>query len=124
MWPFKSSNTKAATEPKVAPARREFEHRYAEHLASLAPEKVKLLQVDPPVSDNVRLMMDLLQTTKEFQREMADHREIETVQPGVSRDQAFISVFVHAAVDVDACRLRLPEFFRGYVVRVHGRAKS
>lgn len=118
MWPFKSSNTRAA------PARQELEHRYAEHLASLPPERVKLLQVNPPVSDNVGLVMDLLQTTKAFQREMADHLEIEMVQPGLSRDRAFISVFIQAGVDVDACRLRLPEFFRGYVVRVHGRAES
>lgn len=96
--------------------RQELESRYEAHLRTLPPERVRLLQLAPP---DVRLMKDCTETVKQFQEEMAGRGEIDLVRSGVDRDRAYISVFVRAGVDVDTARSQLPEFFRGYIVRVH-----
>jgi hypothetical protein len=120
MWPFTNRRAVAERRAEVVRRHRELESRYSEHLASFPLERRSLLQSALPADKNAALLRDCVQTATEFQETLAAHQEIERICPGLTRDRSFISVFVKEGVDVEACRRGLPEFFRGYMIRLHG----
>src|SRR5262245_9733135 len=120
MWPL--TDRKELRGPESAQT-RELERRYREHLATQPPDRLKLfesevssLSAKGPVL-NASLMADCVQTAKDFKHELADNPDIAEVRPGYSKDYLCISVLVKPGVDINGCRERFPEFFRGYMVR-------
>ncbi len=116
MWPL-NMRRKAWWRPRSRQL-REFVRRYKERLATLPAERLRLLEGDQtPAWSKLDLIADCAQTAKDFKQEMADKAEIKDVRPGAAMEYLFLSVTVKRGVDLDACRQRLPEFFRGYRVR-------
>ena len=135
MWPLANRKPKAAIKTiravrkmeaeraaQLTARRQEFARRFAEHLATLPPKRLKLLQVtDLPAENNVELMRDCLQTAKSLQQELKSRPAVQTVRPGLEsirgRWRLCLSVILNDGVDIQSCELHLPEFFDGYRVR-------
>ncbi len=107
MWPLTNYR------PFRSSALNDLVRRYKSHLATLPPDRLKLLETEECTKGP--LLEDLLQTTKQFAREVvADNPHVREVRPGIGRRLLSIDVILRPGIDAEACRL--PEFYRGYMV--------
>ncbi len=87
--------------------------RYRSHLATLTPERLKLFEIEDCTKGP--LLEDLLQTTKQFARDVVGHNpRVEEVRPGIGRSVLSIDVMLRPGIDPQDCQL--PEFYQGYMV--------
>ncbi|SRR6266404_2969128 len=99
--------------------RQELLRRHSEHLENLPPERRKLFQIGGTTFSNPELLLDCLHTSYQLQRVIGADPDIKRVGPGCSSHEAYMVVILRNGADLETCRQRLPEFFRGYMLKFH-----